>query len=69
MSNTENIIEVLKVAAPEWTSEQINFVVGTRGAIVEDDFHDKLKKLNVQAGKKTRFCWRMCNAYAKRMTQ
>jgi len=60
---------VLKVAAPEWTSEQINFVVGTRGAIVEDDFYDKLKKLNVQARKKTRFCWRMRNAYAKRMTQ
>ena len=46
------MIEALKVAAPEWTFGQINFVAGRRGAVVEDDFHNKLKKLNVQAGKR-----------------
>jgi len=32
-----SIIEALKVAAPEWTFEQINFVAGRRGAVVEND--------------------------------
>jgi len=32
--------------------EQINFVAGRRGAVVEDDFYNKLEKLNVQAGKR-----------------
>ena len=41
-----------QAAAPEWTFEQINFVEGRRGALVEDDFYNKLEKLNVQAGKK-----------------
>ena len=45
-------IEALKVAAPEWTFEQMNFVAGRRGAVVEDDFYNKLEKLHVQAGKK-----------------
>ena len=43
---------VLKVAAPELTFEQINFVAGRRGAAVEDDFYNKLERLNVQAEKK-----------------
>jgi len=40
-------------AAPEWTFEQMNFqvVAGRRAAVVEDDFYNKLEKLNVQAGK------------------
>jgi len=63
-----SIIEALRAAALEWTFEQINFVAGRRGAVVEDDFYNKLKKLNIQAGKRDKFCWRMCNAYAKRMT-
>jgi len=46
-----SIIEALKMAAPEWTFEQINFLAGRRGAVVEDDFCNKLEKLNVQAGK------------------
>jgi len=45
-----SIIEALKAAAPEWTFEQINFVAGRRGAVVEDVFYNKLEKLNVQAG-------------------
>jgi len=46
-----SIIEALRAAAPEWTFEQINFVAGRRGAVVEDDFYNKLEKFNVQAGK------------------
>jgi len=48
----KSIIEALKAAAPEWTFEQINFVAGRCGAVVEDDFYNKLDKLNVQVGKK-----------------
>jgi len=44
-----SIIEALRAAALEWTSEQINFVAGRRGAVVEDDFYNTLEKLNVQA--------------------
>ena len=47
-----SIIEALRTSAPEWTFEQINFVAGRRGAVVEDDFYNKLEKLNVQAGKR-----------------
>jgi len=45
-------IEALRAAAPEWTFEQINFVAGRRGAVMEDDFYNKLEKLNVQTGKR-----------------
>jgi len=48
----KGIIEALKAAAPDWTLEQINFVAGRRGAVMEDDFYNKLEKLNVQAGEK-----------------
>ena len=40
-----SIIEALRAAAPEWTFEQINFVAGRCGAVVEDDFYNKLEKL------------------------
>jgi len=40
-----SVIEALRAAAPEWTFEQINFVAGRRGAVVEDDFYNKLEKL------------------------
>ena len=48
--------------------EQINFVAGRRGAVVEDDFYDKLaKKLNVQAGKRDKILLahvqRICEAH------
>jgi len=32
--------------------EQINFVVGNSGSVVESDFYTKLKKLDMQEGKK-----------------
>ena len=48
----KSIIEALKVATPEWTFEQINFVAGKRGAVVENDFYNKLESLSLQAGKK-----------------
>ena len=49
-----SIIEALRAAAPalEWTFEQINFVAGRRGAVVEDDFYNdsgkNSKKLRTQ---------------------
>ena len=48
----KSIIGALKVAAPEWEFEQINFVVGNRGSVVESNFYTKLKKLDIQKGKK-----------------
>ena len=59
----------IRAAAPEWTFDQINFVAGRRGAVVEDDFYKSSKSSMYKQGKGTKFCWRMCNAYAKRMTQ
>ena len=48
----KSIISAFKAAAPEWECEQINFVVGNRGSVVESDFYTKLKKLDIQEGKK-----------------
>ena len=45
-------ISALNAAAPEWKFELINFVVGNCGSVVESDFYTKLKKLDVQQGKK-----------------
>ena len=60
-----SIMKALRAAAPEWTFEQINFVTGRRGAVVED--------VSITCSKgsmyTTRFWRRMCNAYAKHMTQ
>ena len=49
----KSIIGALKAAAPECEFEQINFVVGNCGSVVESDFYTKLKKLDIQEGKKT----------------
>ena len=66
----KSIIEALEAAALEWMFEQINLVAGRRGAVVEDDFYNKLEKLNAQTGKRDKILLaRMCCAYAKRMTQ
>jgi len=48
----KSIIGALKAAAPKWEFEQINYVVGNCGSVVENDFYTKLKKLDVQKGKK-----------------
>jgi len=48
----KSIIGALKAAALEWEFEQINFVVGNRGSVVESNFYTKLKKLDIQEGKK-----------------
>jgi len=48
----KSLIGALKAAALEWEFEQINFVVGNRGSVVERDFYTKLKKLDIQEGKK-----------------
>ena len=62
-----SIIKALRAAAPEWTFEQVNFVAGRRGAVVEDDFYNKLEKLNVQAGKRDKILLahvqRICEAH------
>ena len=47
-----SIVSALKDAAPEWEFEQINFVVGNRRSVVESNFYTKLKKLDIQEGKK-----------------
>ena len=63
----KRIIEALRAAAPEWTFEQINFVAGRRGAVVEDDCYKKLQRLNVQAGKRDKILaahvQRICEAH------
>ena len=48
----KSIIGTLKAAALEWEFEQINLVVGDRGLVVQSDFYTKLKKLDIQEGKK-----------------
>ena len=48
----KSIISALKAAAPEWEFEQINFVVVNRGSVVGSNFYTKLKKLDIQEGKK-----------------
>ena len=58
----KSIIRALKAAAPEWEFEQINFVEGNRGSVVETDFYTKLKKLDVQEAKKDKL-------FADHMTQ
>jgi len=45
-------IGALKTVALEWEFEQINFVVSIGGSVVESDFYTKLKKLDIQEGKK-----------------
>jgi len=48
--------------------EQINFVAGTRGAVLEDDFITISKDTMYKQETRTSW-WRMCNAFVKRMTQ
>ena len=48
----KSIIGALNAAASEWKFELINFVVGNRGSVVESEFYTKLKKLDIQEGKK-----------------
>jgi len=48
----KSIIGALKAAAPKWEFEQIDIVVGNRGSVVDSNFYTKLKKLDIQKGKK-----------------
>jgi len=48
----KSIIGALKATAPKWEFEQIVFVVGNCGSVVESDFYNKLKKLDVKEAKK-----------------
>ena len=47
-----SIIKVLRAVTDEWVVEQINFVAGNRGSVMESDFYEKVEKLDVQTGKK-----------------
>ena len=46
-----SIIEVLRAVTNEWVVEQINFIAGTHGSVMESYFYEKLEKLDIQAGK------------------
>ena len=48
----KSIIDALRAAAPKWDFEQINLVMGNHRSVVESDFYTKLKKIDVQEGKK-----------------
>ena len=48
----KSIISALIAAAPNCEFQQIKFLMGNRGSVVESDFYTKLKKLDVQEGKK-----------------
>jgi len=48
----KSIIGALRAAAQKWEFKQIKFVVGSCGSVVESDLYTKLKKLDVQDGKK-----------------
>jgi len=65
----KSIIKAPKAAAPKWRFEQTNFVAGRRGAVVEDDFYKKFKRLSVQAGKKDKILAAHVQRIAKHMTQ
>ena len=47
--------------------EQINFVAGRRGAVVEDNFYNKLERPSVQAGRRDKILaahvQRICEAH------
>jgi len=47
----KSIISALRAAASKMEFEQIDFVVGDRGSVVESNFYTKPKKLDVQEGK------------------
>jgi len=51
----KSIFGALKEADAKWEFEQINFVVGNRRSVVESDCYTKLKKLDIQEGKKDKF--------------
>ena len=63
----KSIIGALKAAAPEFEFEKINFVMDNRASVVESDFYTKLKKLDVQEGKKDKLfadcVTRVCKAH------
>jgi len=48
----KSIIGALRAADPKWEFEQTNFVMGDRRLVLESEFYTKLKKLDVQEGKK-----------------
>ena len=48
----KSIMQGLRAAVQTgWEFEQIDFVDGNRGSVIESDFYANLKKLGVQEGK------------------
>ena len=62
----KSIIGALKAAALEWEFEQINFVVGNRGSVVESDFYTKLPKLHIQEENQRQALLRSCDTGMRR---
>jgi len=50
----KSIIDALRAAALKCAFEQIYYVAGNCGSVVESDFYTQLQKLDVQDGKKDR---------------
>jgi len=48
----KSIINALRAATPTWIFDQINFVAGNHGSVVESDFYTNLKQLDLQEGRK-----------------
>ena len=65
----KSIIGALKVAFPEWEFEHFKFVVDNRRSVFESDFYTKLKKLDIQEGKKDKLfadhVTRVCEAHIR----
>jgi len=51
----KSIMSELRAAALTCEFEQVNFVVGNCRSVAESDFYTKLKKLDLQEGKKDKF--------------
>ena len=63
-SNTEALLRRSERLPRNGRLNRSNFVAGRHGAVVEDDFYNKLKKLNVQAGKRDKIhVQRICEAH------
>ena len=48
-SQHKRFVGALKAATRKWEFEQINFMVGNHGSVVESDFYTKLKNSGTEA--------------------
>jgi len=60
----KSIIGAFREAAPKWEFDQIDFVVGNRGYVVESDFYKSSKSLMFKKERKTNFSLtQVCEAH------